>query len=103
MAPIIPNAMPADNLDMQHYVAQDEVAITGAMDAKTIEQQNAFQPSLAQDSDKEPARERGMMTWGMRRPLCGLTGPRLKSHGSVARGLGRASAADTRRRRRRYW
>lgn len=53
MAPIIRNAMPADNLDIQHYITPGETAAAiGAMDAKTIEQQNAFQPSLAQDSDK---------------------------------------------------
>lgn len=52
MAPIIRNTMPAGDLDPQRYVAQGDVATTGATDAKTIEQQNAFQPSLAQDSDK---------------------------------------------------
>lgn len=52
MAPILRNAMPADDLDLQRYVTPGDVATTGATDAKTIEQQNAFQPSLAQDSDK---------------------------------------------------
>ncbi|GAB7336055.1 hypothetical protein MBLNU13_g08869t1 [Cladosporium sp. NU13] len=52
MAPIIRNAMPADDLGLQRYIAAGDVATTGAMDAKTIEQQNAFQPSMAQDSEK---------------------------------------------------
>ena len=52
MAPIVHNPMPAEDLDLQRYVAQGDVATAGAMDAKTIEQQNAFLPSLAQDSDK---------------------------------------------------
>lgn len=52
MAPLIPSSMPANELALQHNVATGDVAITGAMDAKAIEQQNAFQPSLAPDSDK---------------------------------------------------
>lgn len=53
MAPLIRNAMPAGNLNIQRYVAPGEVATAiGAMDVKAIEHQNAFQPSLAQVSDK---------------------------------------------------
>lgn len=50
---MIRNSMPSSDLDIQRYVAPGEVATTiSAMDAKTIEHQNAFQPSLAQVSDK---------------------------------------------------
>ena len=49
MAQIVHNPMPAEDLDLQRYV---DIATAGAMDAKPIEQQNAFQPSLVQDSDK---------------------------------------------------
>jgi hypothetical protein len=44
--------MPANELALQHNVATGDVATAGAMTAKAIEQQNAFQPSLAPDSDK---------------------------------------------------
>lgn len=52
MAPIIRSSMPANDLDLQHNVAPGDVATISAMGAKAIEHQNAFQPSLAQDSDK---------------------------------------------------
>lgn len=52
MAPLISSSMPVNDLALQHNVATGDVATAGAMDAKAIEQQNAFQPSLAPDSDK---------------------------------------------------
>lgn len=52
MAPTIRKSMPANDLDLQRYVAPGDVATINAMDAKAIEHQNSFQPSLAQDSDK---------------------------------------------------
>ena len=52
MAPVIHNAMPADDSDLQRHVASGDVAAAGALGAKAIEHQTAFQPSPAQDSDK---------------------------------------------------
>jgi hypothetical protein len=52
MTPITRSLMPANELDLQHNIALGDVATINAMDVKAIEHQNAFQPSLAQDSDK---------------------------------------------------